>query len=482
MPKYSGAWLGLVWLLAGCDLAPHYHVPVVAVPVSYKAAGAWQVARPADAIPRGQWWTMFGDDQLNALEGRIDSGNPTLAAALAAYDQARAYAGEAEAGLFPQLSVGGHVNTDRQSNRRPLRGGGQPNQYLDNGIDAQAQYEVDLWDRVANTVKASRAAAQASAADLETTRLSLHAELASDYITLRGLDAQSQVLTQAVAAFEQALGLTQTLFNGRIVSAIDVSRAQSQLSTAQSQLTDTASRRALLEHAIAVLVGVPPAELTLPPAPWDMQIVEMDAGLPSDLLERRPDIASAERQIAAANATIGVARAAFYPTLSLSLIYGLQNTGFNIFSLPNEFWAVGPGLSLPLFEGGLRHAEEAATIAEYRLAVANYRQTVLSAFQDVEDDLSDLHLLAQEAQQDQQAADAAAATVNMSTNLYRDGAVSYLDVVVAQTAALQAQQAVVNIRTRRVAASVRLVRDLGGGWSRGDLQAAATTTPSLKMP
>ncbi len=474
--------MGLVWLLAGCDLAPRYHVPVVAVPISYKESGAWQVARPADALPRGQWWAVFGDSQLNALEVRIDSGNPTLAAALAAYDQARAYAGEAEAGLFPRLSVGGHINTDRQSDRRPLRGSGQPNQYLDNGIDAQAQYEVDLWDRVANTVKASRAAAQASAADVETTRLSLHAELASDYITLRGLDAQAQVLRQAVAAFEQALSLTQTLFTGKIVSAIDVSRAQAQLSTAQSQLTDTVSRRALLEHAIAVLVGVSPAELTLPPAPWGLQLAEVGAGLPSDLLERRPDIASAERQVAAANATIGVARAAFYPTLSLSLIYGLQDAGFNIFSLPNDLWAIGPGLSLPLFEGGLRTAEEAATIAGYRLAVANYRQTVLSAFQDVEDDLSDLHLFAQEAQQDQKAADAATATVNMSTNLYRDGAASYLDVVVAQTAALQAQQAVVDIRTRQMGAAVRLVRDLGGGWSRNDLQTAATTTPNLKMP
>ena len=471
--------------LAACNLAPHYQEPLVAVPVSYKEASAWQPAQPADTIDRGSWWTMFGDDQLNALESRIDSGSPTLAAELAIYDQARAYAGEAESGLFPQLFVGGRLSTNRQSNHRPLRGRDQPNQYMDNAIDSQATYEVDLWDRVFNEVRAARQAAQATAADLEMIRLSLHAELASDYVTLRGFDEQARVLTDAVGEFRQALSLTQTMFAGAIVSQIDVTRAQTQLSGAEAQLTDIVSRRALIEHAIAVLVGVTPEQLSLAPAQWDLQQVEVIPGLPSTLLERRPDIAAAERQVAAANSTIGVARAAFFPTLSLNLIYGFESTA-SPFSLPNDFWAIGPGLALPLFEGGLRTAEEAAVVASYHLAVANYRQTVLFAFQDVEDDLSLLRLLAQEAQQDQAAADAALKTVEMSTNLYRDGAASYLEVVVSQTAALQSEQAVVDVRTRRMEAAVSLVRDLGGGWSRKDLptftamdnMASSTVTPA----
>jgi NodT family efflux transporter outer membrane factor (OMF) lipoprotein len=444
-------------------------VPLTQVPVAYKEAALWHPAQPADAIPRGSWWTLFGDPKLNELEANIDAGNPTLAAALASYERARGFVGESESGLFPTFSVGGYANHDRQSDLRPLRGKGQPNEYLDNLIDVQAKYEVDLWDRVANTIKASRQAAQASDADLEAIRLSLHAELAADYINLRGLDAQAQVLAGAVAAYTQALSLTQTLFAGKLVSAIDVSRAQAQLATAQSQATDISARRALLEHAIAVLIGRTPAELTLPPAPWVLHQVEVPTGLPSTLLERRPDVAAAERQVAAANATIGVTKAAFYPTLSLSLMYGLESTQNALFKLPNDFWAIGPGFVMPLFEGGLRRAEESVAVSAYRLAAAQYRGAVLSAFQDIEDDLARLRLYAAEAAQDQTAADAAQRTVDMSTNLYRDGAVSYLDVVVAQAAALSAQQALIDIRTRRMAVAVSLVRDLGGGWSRADL-------------
>jgi NodT family efflux transporter outer membrane factor (OMF) lipoprotein len=455
--------------LAGCDLAPRYQVPLTTVPVAYKEAALWHPAQPADTLPRGAWWTIFGDKQLDGLEAKVDAGNPTLAAALASYERARGFVGEAKSGLFPTFSVGGYASHDRQSDLRPLRGKGQPDEYLDNVIDVQARYEVDLWDRVANTVKASRQAAQASAADLEAVRLSRHAELAGDYINLRGLDAQAEVLTAAVTAYRQAVSLTQTLFAGKLVSAIDVSRAEAQLATAESQRTETNSRRALLEHAIAVLIGLTPAELTLAPAPWALHQVEVPTGLPSTLLERRPDVASAERQVAAANATIGVTRAAFYPTLSLNLIYGLESTQNALFRLPNDFWAIGPGLVMPLFEGGLRHAEESVAVSNDRLATAQYRAAVLAAFADVEDDLSRLRLYADEAAADQRAADAAQRTVDMSTNLYRDGAVSYLDVVVAQTAALAARQAVIDIRTRRMAVAVSLVRDLGGGWTRADL-------------
>jgi NodT family efflux transporter outer membrane factor (OMF) lipoprotein len=457
--------------LSGCDLAPKYHVPTLHVAYDYKEAAYWQKAAPADAVPRGAWWEIFGDPTLTQLESQVDSGNPDLAAALAAFQQARAIAAEANSGLYPTLSVGGQITTNRQSARRPLRSPSQPSQYLDNSIDIQAHYEVDFWDRVANAVRAGRAAAQASAADLAFARLSLHAELADDYIALCGLDAQARVLGNARQAYSQALALTQARFAGKISSGIDVARAQTQLDNAEASLTDVQSRRALLEHAIAVLIGKTPAELTIPPAPWHLQEADIPPGLPSTLLERRPDIASAERQVFAANATIGETRAAFYPTLSLNLLYGLQDTGFNLFSLPNDFWTIGPGLVMPLFEGGLRDAEEAAAFAAYHLAAANYRATVLSAFQEVEDALSQRRLLAQESAQEQSAVTAAQQTVAMTTNLYKDGATSFLEVVVAQTEELQAEQNSVDLRTRRLQASLALIRALGGGWTRAELPA-----------
>lgn len=451
-------------LVAGCDLAPHYHVPLTTVPAHFKEASMFQPASPADGAPRGDWWTGFGDSTLDGLEAQVDTANPTLAASLAILQQARAFAAEAQAGLYPTLSIAGHINTDRQSNRRPTRGLGQPNQYLDNGIGAQADYEIDLWDKVANAIRSGRAAAQATAADLENTRLSLHAELANDYINLRGLDAQAHVLQDAAIAYRRAVEVTQNRFAGKISSGIDVERAKNQLQAAEASLTDILAKRALVEHAIAVLVGKQPSELSLPPTRWTLEMPNVSPGLPSTLLERRPDVASAERQMAAANATIGVARAAFYPTLSLNILYGLQDTGFNLFSLPNDFWAIGPGLTMPLFEGGLRTAEEDAAIAQYRLAVAQYRGTVLGAFQDVEDALSQIRILADEAAQEQLAVEAAQRTTAMTMALYKDGATSYLEVVVAQTAELQSEETATGLRTRRVQADLDLIRALGGGW------------------
>ena len=443
------------------------------VAFDYKEAGYWQKATPADDVPRGAWWTVFNDPTLNQLEPQVDTGNPDLVSALAAFQQARALATEAFSGVYPTLSVGGQITTNRQSARRPLRSASQPNQYLDNSIDIQAHYEIDFWDQIANAVRAGRAAAQASFADLAFARLSLHAELADNYINLCGLDAQARVLGNAQRAYSQALALTQARFAGKISSGIDVTRAQTQLDNAEASLTDVQSRRALVEHAIAVIIGKTPAELTLAPAPWHLQQADIPPGLPSTLLERRPDIASAERQVFAANATIGQTRAAFYPTISLNLLYGLQDTGFNLFSLPNDFWTFGPGLVMPLFEGGLRDAEEAAAFAAYHRAAANYRATVLSAFQEVEDALSERRLLAEERTQEQAAVTAAQQTVAMTTNLYKDGATSFLEVVVAQTEELQAEQADVDLRTRRQLASLALIRALGGGWTTADL-------PSMK--
>ena len=468
-PAIFPTFVLLAVCLTGCDLAPKYHVPVTQVPVSYKEAALWQQAQPTDGMPRGAWWQIFGDATLNRLETQVDTANPTLSASLATFQQARALAAEAFSGVYPTLSVGGQVTTNRQSARRPLRSPSQPSQYLDNSIDAQANYEIDFWDRIANAVRAGRAAAQAGAADLEFARLSLHAELASDYVDLRGLDAQARVLGGAVDAYRQALSLTQARFAGKISSGIDVTRAQTQLDDAEAALTDIASRRALVEHATAVLVGKTPAEVTIPPAAWGLREAIVPAGLPSTLLERRPDIASAERQVFAANATIGETRAAFYPTISLNMIYGLQDTGFNLFSLPNDFWTIGPGVMLPLFEGGLRDAEEAAAVAAYHRSAANYRAVVLTAFQEVEDALSQLRLLAEEARQEAAAVTAARQTVAMTTNLYKDGATSFLEVVVAQTEELQAEQRDVDMRTRRMQACVALIRALGGGWRIQDL-------------
>jgi NodT family efflux transporter outer membrane factor (OMF) lipoprotein len=449
---------------AGCDLAPKYHSPMVAAPVSYVEAEQWQKATPMDTAPRGDWWRVYKDEVLNNLEARVDVANPDIASATAIYDQARAMVAEAQAGIYPELSLGGHVLANRQSARRPLRSPNQPNQYMDNAVDTQAAYEFDIWDRVANAVKAGKAAAAASEADLATLKLSLHAELASDYFTLRGFDAEAALYANTVQAYRQALTLTQNRFAGKIASGMDVSRAAAQLADAEAQATDITARRALAAHAIAILVGVPPAELPIPPETLNTKVPVMNAGVPATLLQRRPDIAAAERSVAAANAEIGVVRAAFYPNISLNLIFGFQDTGFNMFSLPDSFWSVGPGVTLPLFEGGLRTAEEHAAAAVYRRTVAAYRGTVLNAFRDVEDQLALLHWLANERAQEDEAVRQARKTLTISMALYKDGATNFLDVVTAQTAELQAERAALDIRTRQIQASVGLIRALGGGW------------------
>jgi NodT family efflux transporter outer membrane factor (OMF) lipoprotein len=465
----ASAALAACLLVAGCDLAPTYRTPVTAVPVSYTEAAPWRQAAPGDTLPRGAWWAMYRDAPLDQLESHLDAQNFDLQAQAAIYDQARALAAEAEAGLLPSLGIGAHVSANRQSARRPLRSPRQPNQFMDNGVDTQATYELDIWDKIANAVKAGKASAAATEADLETLRLSLHAELATDYFTLRGLDAQAALLARTVDSYHQALLLTQNRFAGKIASGLDVSRADTQYQDATAQASDIASRRALVAHAIALLMGVPPSALNIPPVPVQSAVPEVDAGLPSTLLQRRPDIASAERLVAAANAEIGVTRAAFYPNISLNLIFGLQDTGFNMFSLPDSFWSVGPGLTLPLFEGGLRTAEVEASVAAYRQAVAAYRQTVLNAFGEVEDQLAVLHYLGTEQQQQDAAVQAAQQTLTIAMNLYKDGATNFLDVVVAQTAELQAEQLALDLHTRRVLASVALIRALGGGWDRTTL-------------
>ncbi|HEX2941746.1 MAG TPA: efflux transporter outer membrane subunit [Rhodopila sp.] len=466
-----GTTLLAVMALTGCSLAPKYEVPKVpAIPASFKESGPWQLAHPADTLPRGPWWMSYNDSELNRLEGYIEQHNPTIAQAVAAYDAAQAYEAEARAGLFPTVIAGGSMTTNRQSERRPLRAKDQPNQYPANTVDVQVSYDLDLWGRLRNTLAAQKEAAQASAGDLATIRLSMHAELANDYVTLRGLDAQEKLLAETVKVYDKALQVTQARYTGRISSGLDVARAQDQLQSAQAAETDVAAQRALYEHAIASLIGVPASSFSLPAQVRQIPVPNIPTGVPSTLLQRRPDIAAAERRVAAANSLVGVAKAAFYPDISLSALFGFQNTGeLALLSTPYTFWTVGPQLAMPIFEGGLLQAQEDAAKAAFREAGESYRGVVLKAFQQVEDSLSNLRILRQELKQEEAAARSAQRAADMSMSLYRDGATSYLEVVVSQTAALQAEQTVLSLETRELQASVDLVRALGGGWSRKDL-------------
>jgi NodT family efflux transporter outer membrane factor (OMF) lipoprotein len=465
------ALLGALLLPASCSFAPPYKPPTVAaIPASYKEGGPWQIAHPADTLARGPWWSAYNDPDLDSLESRVDAHNPDVAEAVANYDIARADVAEAHSALLPQISSGASLTANRQSERRPTRSANQQNQYPSDTVGADISYDLDVWGRLRNTVAAAKSAAQASAGDLATIRLSLQAELALDYMALRGSDAQANLLTETIGAYQRAFEITQNRYSGQIASAIDVARAQDQLATAQAQASDVAAQRALFEHAIATLTGQPASAFAIAPRVVQIAVPEIPAGVPSTLLQRRPDIAAAERRVAAANALVGVARAAFYPDISLSALFGFQDTGeAALISAPYTFWTLGPQLALPLFEGGLRHAQEAAANASLRGAGDAYRSVVLAAFQQVEDSLSNLRILTRELQQEDTAVQAADRAMQMATNLYRDGATNYLDVVVAQSAAYDAEQTALTLQTRTLQASVQLVRALGGGWSTEDL-------------
>ncbi|MBB6244527.1 efflux transporter outer membrane subunit [Rhodanobacter sp. MP1X3] len=474
----------LLTAVAGCSLAPTYHRPDITIPANYKeASGLWAPAAPADTLARGDWWQIFGDTALDGLEHKLDASNPSLAVALSRYDMAHAYEGELRSGLFPHLGVDGGPSNNRQSNNRPLRGSNQPNEYDANTAQFSADYEFDFWGRVRNEVAAGKAQAQAADADLASAKLSLQSQLADLYIQLRGYDIQAHILADSLDAYRKGLVLTQNRMEGGIASGLSVARAKNQLSDAMAQAAEVSAQRALTEHTIATLVGVPASQLSLPSSDIQIDLPMIPSEIPSTLLQRRPDIAAAERRTFAANADIGVARAAFYPSFSLSALFGWQNTGNgSLLSAGNRMWALGPIGALSLFDGGLRRSREREAKAGFDEAAGQYRVTVLTAFQQVEDNLSLLTNLSHEAHDEDDAATAAQDAATIATNRYSEGIVNYLDVVTAQTSYLQAKRNAEQVRTRRLQASVNLIRALGGGWSGTEMKKPPTDQPVAAVP
>lgn len=458
-------------LLAGCSEAPAYKIPEVPAPAAYQGpTSIWQPAQPADTLPRGDWWKAYNDPTLDDLIKRLDVANADLAVAMGHFDQATAYAAQARASYFPTISAGAYATRNRQSQNRALRSPSQPNVYGDNALGLMASYEVDLWGHVRNQVAAGEAGAQAAAAELESIHLSLRAELANDYLTLRMLDGQSKLLFDEVDAYAQALTFTQNRFQGGIDSALDVSRAKVQLETAQAEISDIAASRALYQHAIATLVGESASSFSIAPAVVDIQLPAIPVGVPATLLQRRPDISAAERHLAEANARIGVAKSAFFPTIDLGAAAGYESTyQTGLMNAPNLFWLIGPNALMTIFDAGRRQAVVDQEEAAFKVAGARYRSTVLQAFQEVEDNLSLLSDLTEESKALDAAVTDTQNTLDIAMNRYREGVASYLEVVTAQATAQQIQLDALNLRRRRLQASVNLIRALGGGWEAAQI-------------
>jgi NodT family efflux transporter outer membrane factor (OMF) lipoprotein len=469
-------------LLSGCMVGPNYTKPPVpmapgykeAPPASFKADDGWKMSQPSDSQLKGNWWELFGDSQLDALEVRVDGANQTLKMADANFRAARASISYYRASEAPTIGVAPSISAVRDSTNQPylsptIINGGTGSFAL----PLELNYEVDLWGRIHRQVTAAREQEQASAADVANTRLSLHAELAIDYMEVRSADAQIKLLVDTVKAYTDAVSLTRDRFEGGASPLSDLTQARTQLDSARVLETDISVTRAQYEHAIAILVGVPPAQFTLAPTPLNLSppnMPDIPGILPSQLLERRPDIASSERQMAAANEQIGIAQAAYYPTLSLSALAGLQGTSvLNWFSWPSRFWAVGPTFSETLFDAGRRRAVRTRASANYDAAVASYRQTTLAAFQQVEDNLAALRILETEAQQQHESTASAKQSMDISQTRYEGGVDTYLQVISWQTAALSNERNDINIMRRRMEASVVLIKALGGGWNTTQL-------------
>ena len=465
----ASAWLAVG---GGCSFAPPYKVPDTGAPAEhYKELADWTVAEPKDSQPRGNWWVMYHDPELDRLEEKIPA-SLTLKAAFARLQQARAQYRIARADLFPTLTADPYAARDKYSPNAPRSLPGYPTTVNDFLLGADFSYEVDLWGRVRNEVSSAKAARQASAADYASVELSLRAQLAEDYFNLRAYDAEIALYDRTVESYREALKLTTDLFNGGAAALADVAQAQAQLDNALTQAADFKLQRAQAEHAIAVLVGENPSLFDLPAnaLPLDVVPPPIDIGLPSTLLERRPDVAEAERNVAAANAQIGVARAAYFPKLSLNAGGGVESTKTsNLLSTSSVFWSLGPQISAPIFEGGRLVAETARVKAVYEEQAADYRNTVLTAYQDVEDNLVALRRLQEESETDAAAVLATGVNLKQAQDRYFAGIVTYLEVSTAETAALQAQVQATTIQARRMSASILLIKALGGGWDEASL-------------
>jgi NodT family efflux transporter outer membrane factor (OMF) lipoprotein len=434
-------------------------------PVSFKATDGWKVAQPSDDVSRGKWWEVFQSPELNALAEQVDISNQTLAVAEAQLRAARATIGVARAALFPTVAGTAEASGAHQSENRPGVTNPSSKTRADYLLSLDAAYEIDVWGRIRRSIEASTASAQASAADLETARLSIHAELVVNYFILRGLDAQRQLLDFTIAAFERAVALTINRYDAGVASQVEVLQARTQLENTRAQAIDVGVQRAQFEHAIAILLGRPPSELSIPPAAIIGIPPVIPMSLPSELLERRPDIAASERRVAAANAQIGIAEAAFYPTITLQSVVGLESSSLtNLFSWPSALWSLGASVVEIVFDGGRRQAVTEQARAAYDATVAFYRQTVLTAFQSVEDTLSTLRILEEEAAQQARAVQVAEAALLLAINRYKGGITTYLEVVVVQSAALTAQRTAIDLLTRRMTATVQLIKALGGLW------------------
>lgn len=458
--------------LTGCAVGPDYQRPAIGAPAQFKELQDWKEAEPRDEAPRGKWWERYGDSQLNTLVEQVEVSNQNVSAAEAQYRQAQAALGAARATYFPIVS--GNVSASRGQGASGTSGTTSSNGTVSSAGTAirntdrlalGASWEVDVWGRIGRGVESSAAAAQASAADLQAALLSAQATLVQTYLQLRFNDAQRRLLDDTVVAYERSLAITRNRYAAGVAARIDVAQAETQLKSTQAQAIDLGVQRAQLEHAIALLVGKAPADFSLPPSEMLPALPPIPVGLPSALLERRPDVAAAERRVAAANAQIGVAQAAFFPALTFSASGGYQGSSLSqLLSLPNRFWSLGPALALTLFDAGGRSALKEQAIAGYDKSVATYRQAVLTAFQDVEDSLVSLRILAEEAGVQREAAQFAAESLRLTENQYRSGTVSYLNVVTAQAAGLSAERSSIDIAGRRMLASAALLKALGGDW------------------
>ena len=460
--------------LAGCMVGPNYKRPSAPIPPSFKNEatpppnplnGGWKQAAPGGEAVRAKWWELYDDPQLNELESKVVVSNQTLKAAYQAYVRSREQIKVDRSSLFPTLGLGPSGSRNHVSSNRPFVLPGRQNTFSDIGLEGQVSWEPDLWGSVRRTVESSSALAQASNADLANAMLSLQSELAVDYFQLRGLDSQQALLDQIVASYQQYVELTTLRFHAGLSSDSDLSLAQTQLDQTIAQSTDIGVARAQYEDAIATLIGTPASSFRLSPAPLRLVLPAIPAGLPSELLERRPDIAAAERRIDSANAEIGVAQAAFYPTLNLNGSGGFESINIGtVIQGPSALWALGGSATEILFDAGRRRAVKQQAIASYEQGTATYRQTVLQAFQEVEDNLAASRILNQESSQQERAVADANRSLGISTRLYKSGLTNYLQVITVQSTLLSNQRASVDIQARQATASVQLFKALGGGW------------------